>query len=79
MNQTVFAAAIQTLDKDSGSLEGTGAGSWRLGTVEESQGKASVDCRETDRGDVREEIMVGSACGGTPGSPRSKAILMSHA
>ena len=25
--------------------------------------RAAVDCRETDRGDVREEIVVGNACG----------------
>ena len=40
--------------------------------------RAAVDCRETDRGDVREEIMVGNACGGNPGSHGSKAMLLSH-
>ena len=40
--------------------------------------RAAVDCRETDRGDVREEIMVGNACGRKPGSHESKAILLSH-
>ena len=39
---------------------------------------AAVDCRETDRGDVREETVVGNACGGKPGSHGSKAILLSH-
>ena len=29
--------------------------------------RAAVDCGETDRGDVREEFMVGNACGGKPG------------
>ena len=38
-NQTVLAAAIHTLDRDTGPLEGTVVGSWRLGTVEQSQGK----------------------------------------
>ena len=38
-NQTVLATAICTLDRDSGPLEGTVTGSWRLGTVEQSQGK----------------------------------------
>ena len=33
-NQTVLAAAIHTLNRDSGPLEGTVAGSWSLGTVE---------------------------------------------
>ena len=40
---------------------------------------AEVDCRETDRGDVREEIVVGNACGRKPGSQGNKAILLSHA
>ena len=41
--------------------------------------KVALDCRETDRGDVREETVVGNACGGKPGSHGSKAILLSHA
>ena len=41
--------------------------------------RAAVDCGETDRGDVREEIVVGNACGGKPGHHASKAILLSHA
>ena len=40
--------------------------------------RAAVDCGETDGGDVREEIVVGNACGGKPGSHGSKAILLSH-
>ena len=40
--------------------------------------RAVVDCRETDRGDVREEIVVGNACREKPGSHRCKAILLSH-
>ena len=40
--------------------------------------RADVDCGETDRGDVREEIVVGNTCGGKPGSHGSKAILLSH-
>ena len=38
-NQTVLAAAIHTLDRDSGPPEGAVAGSWNLGIVEQSQGK----------------------------------------
>ena len=38
-NQTVLATAICTLDRDSGPLEGTEAGSWSLGIVEQSQGE----------------------------------------
>ena len=39
--------------------------------------KAAVDRGETDQGRVREEIMVGNACGGKPGSHGSKEILLS--
>jgi len=38
--------------------------------------RAAIDCREMDRADVREEIVVGNACGGKPGSHGSKAILL---
>ena len=38
-NQTVLAAATRTPDRDAGALEGTAAGSWSLGIVEQSQGK----------------------------------------
>ena len=38
-NQTVLAAAIHTPDRDTGPLEGAAAGSWSLGTVEQSQGE----------------------------------------
>ena len=40
--------------------------------------KTAVDCRETDRGDMREEIVVGNARGGKLGSHGSKAILLSQ-
>ena len=40
--------------------------------------RAAVDRGETDEGDVREEILVGNACGGRPGSHGNKAILLSH-
>ena len=38
----------------------------------------AVDCRESDEGDMRKEIVVGNACGGKPGSHGSKVILLSH-
>ena len=41
--------------------------------------RAAVDCREMDRGDEREETVVGNACGGKLGSHGRKAILLSHA
>ena len=37
--------------------------------------RAAVECGETD---VREEIVVGNACGGKPSSHGSKVILLSH-
>ena len=40
--------------------------------------KAAVDCTETDRRDVREEIAVGKACGEKLGSHGSKVILLSQ-
>ena len=40
--------------------------------------RATVDCGEMDLEGVREEIVVGNACGGKPGSHGSKATLLSH-
>ena len=47
--------------------------------MEQSQGEVAVDCGGTDRGDVREDIVVGNACGGKLGSHGSKEIQLSHA
>ena len=41
--------------------------------------RAAVDCGEMDQADVREETVVGNACGGKLGSHGSEAILLSHA
>ena len=38
-NQTVLATAIHVPDRNAGPLEGTVAGSWSLGIVEQSQGE----------------------------------------
>ena len=54
-----------------------GAGVWGLWS--NPRVRAAVDCGEMDRGDVREETVVGNACGGNPGSHGSKTILLSHA
>ena len=54
-----------------------GAGVWVLWT--EPRSWAAVDCGEMDREEGREEIVVGNACGGKPGSHGRKAILLSHA
>ena len=40
--------------------------------------RVAVDCRETDRGEVKEEIVIRNACGGKPGSHGSKVIVLSH-
>ena len=40
--------------------------------------RAAVNCEEMDRGDVREETVVGNACEGKLGSYGSKAVLLSH-
>ena len=57
-NQTVLAAAIHTLDRNTGLLEGEwlGAGDWGLWS--NLRARAAVDCGETDGGDAREEIVV---------------------
>ena len=52
-HQTVLAAAKHSPDRDADPLEGIAAGSWRLGIVGQSQGRAASDCGEADRGDVR--------------------------
>ena len=40
--------------------------------------RAVVDCRGTDLGGVREEVVVGSVCGEESGSHGSKVIPLSH-
>ena len=40
--------------------------------------RAAVDCGEMNPGGVREEIVVGNACGGKLRSHGSKVILLSH-
>ena len=37
LTQTTFAATIHTPDRDVGPLDGTAAGSWKAGVVEQSQ------------------------------------------
>ena len=41
--------------------------------------RAAVDCGEMDRGDVKEETVVGNVCGGNLGGHGSKVVLLSHA
>jgi len=40
--------------------------------------RAALYCGKTDRGDVREETVVGNTCGGELGSHGSKVILLSN-
>ena len=74
-NQTVLATAVHIPETDKGSLEG--AASWEL-----EFGECGVILGRglllTDQGEVREEIVMGNACGGRPGSHRSKVIRLSH-
>ena len=49
-----------------------------LGLWSNPRARAAVDCREMDRGDVREGIVVGNVCEGKLGSHGSKTILLSH-
>ena len=67
-NQTVLVTTIHTQEGDADPLEGAAAGSWSLGIVEQSQSEGCCNCGETYQGDVREETVVGNACGGKPGS-----------
>ena len=53
-----------------------GTGVW--GSWSNLRARAAVDCGETDRGDVREEIVIGNAYGGKQGSHGSKVMLLSH-
>ena len=39
ITQIILAAAICTLDRDMGPLEGTAVGSWSIGMVEQFQGE----------------------------------------
>ena len=38
----------------------------------------AIDCEEMDQRAVREEIVVGNACEGKPGSHGNKVILLGH-
>ena len=52
-NQIVLAAAIHTPDRVPRKPQQLGAGVW--GVWSHPRASAAVDCRETDRGEVREE------------------------
>ena len=46
-----------------------------VGDFVNPRARAAVDCGEMDPGEVREETVLGNACGGKPGSHLSKVIL----
>ena len=50
---------MHTPDRNAGPLEGSEARSWSLGIVEQAPGQGLLLSVETDRGDVREDIVVG--------------------
>ena len=54
-----------------------GAEVW--GMWSDPRARVAVDREEMESGQVREEIVIGNACGGKPRSHGSKAALLSHA
>ena len=78
-NQTALDAAIQTLDRNAGPLKSQQLGAGVYGLLSNPRVRAAVGCGEMDQGDVREETVVGNACGGNPSSHGSKVTLLSHA
>ena len=59
------------------SWKGQWLGAGVKGLWSNPRARAAVDCREMDQGDVREETVMVSACGGKPGSHGSKVIQLS--
>ena len=51
-NQTGLAAAIHTPDRDADPLEDAAAGSWSLGSVEQSQGEGCWELEFRDCGAI---------------------------
>ena len=76
ITQKILATAIHTPVRDMCPLEGTAAGGWSAEIVEESRVRSVVDGGEMALGDTWEEIVVGNACGGKPGSLGGKVILL---
>ena len=67
--------AINTADRNCGPLEGAATGSWSLGSWSNPRVQVAVNYGHMDCGNVREEMVVGNACGGKPGSHGSKVII----
>ena len=71
-NQTVLVKAIHMPVGTWVSWKGQQLGTEVQGLWSKPTVRAAVDCRERDRGDVREEIVMGNACGGKPGSHKAR-------
>ena len=67
-----------TPESNVGPLEGTMAGSWSVGIVEESRVRSADDCVETARGDVRGEITWKMPVEENQVATGGRAILLSH-
>ena len=81
ITETILAAAICSPGRGMQGRKSPGrcrAGSWSAGIVERFGVSSAVDCGGEARGDVREEVAVGHACAGHPGSRGGRAILQSH-
>ena len=74
-----FLGLEQASSPHVGPQEGRAAGSWSIGIGEQSQVRSVADFRDTAWGGMSEEIVVGKACGGNPGSHGGNVILPSHA
>ena len=76
ITQRIIAIAICTTDRGISPLESTVAGGWNLGMENNPRVRSAVDCGGDNQGDMREETVVGNACGGKLGSRGGKAILL---
>ena len=63
---------MRTPNRDADPLEGAMAGSKSLGSVEQSPGEGCRLRGEADGGDVRQDIVVGNACGGKPAAVEAR-------
>ena len=71
-NQTVLAAAVHTPDRNTGHQKAQQLGAGVSGLWSNPRARAAIDCRETNRGDLREETVVGNACGGKPAAMEAR-------
>ena len=79
ITQRIIAIAICTTDRGISPLESTVAGGWNLGMENNPRVRSAVDCGGDNQGDMREETVVGNACGGKLGSHGTKVTFLNHA